>query len=202
MLDKFESFDRFKQRVDEFLGAFLAEKTYCNVYGLLKLVFTSSHGQSSIERGFSINKEHLVENLQEGSLIALRIINDHMFANNLTPININISKEMMTNVKFARQRYMAALGERKKLQIVDLKSRKRKQLAEEIEVISKKKKELISSIEKDDKQSDKLALQAEMGNDFSILHMSTSLKELVKKNREELNVLTKEEEKLKEKCLA
>ena len=88
-----------------------------------------------------------------------------------------------------------------KLQIVDLKSRKRKRLAEEIEVISNKKKELISSIEKDDKRSDKLALQAEMGKDFSILHMSNSLKELVKKNREELNVLTKEEEKLKEKCL-
>ena len=91
--DKFDSFDRFKQRVDEFLGAFLAEKTYCNVYDLLKLVCTLSHGQSSIERGFSINKEHLVENLQEESLIALRIINDHMFANNLTPININISKK-------------------------------------------------------------------------------------------------------------
>ena len=65
-----------------------------------------------------INKEHLVENLQEESLISLRIINDHMFANNLTPININISKEMMTNVKFARQRYMAALGEREKLQLL------------------------------------------------------------------------------------
>ena len=72
-----------------------------------------------------------------------------MFANNLTPININISKEMMTNIKFARQRYIAALGERKKLQIVDLKSRKRKQLAEEIEVMSNKKEELISSIKKD-----------------------------------------------------
>ena len=50
------------------------------------------HGQSSIERGFSINKKHPVENLQEESLIALRIVNDLMLVNNVTPSNIQISK--------------------------------------------------------------------------------------------------------------
>ena len=47
-----------------------------------------------------------------------------------------------------------------------------------------------------------LHFKLKWGKDFSILHMSNSLKEPVKKNKEELNVLTKEEEKLKEKCIA
>ena len=56
----------------------------------------------------SINKEH-VQNVQEESLIALRAVNDCTLANSLTPININITKEMMTNIKFSRQSYKAAL---------------------------------------------------------------------------------------------
>ena len=121
-----------------------------------------------------------------------------MFANNLTPVNINITKEMMTNVKFSRQRYMAVLEERKK--VADVKSCKRKQLTEQIEVITKKKN-LISYIENDIKRSDKFAIQAEVEN-FSVLHMFNSLKELVKQKREELDALNKEEKILKEKCSA
>ena len=56
----------------------------------------------------SINKEH-VQNVQEESLIALRTVNDRRLANSLTPININITKEMMANIKFSRQSYMVAL---------------------------------------------------------------------------------------------
>ena len=58
---------------------------------MVMLVCTLSQGQSSFEREFSINKEHRVEN-QEESLIAVCSINDHMLANNLTPINIKITK--------------------------------------------------------------------------------------------------------------
>lgn len=61
-------------------------------HDILKIIWTLCHGQSSIERGFSINKKHPVENLQEESLIALRIVNDLMLVNNVTPSNIQISK--------------------------------------------------------------------------------------------------------------
>ena len=45
-----------------------------NNHDILKLVCTLSHGQSSAERGFSRNEEHLVQSLQEESLIALRTV--------------------------------------------------------------------------------------------------------------------------------
>ena len=42
------------------------------------LIFCSSHGQSAIERGFSANKEYIVENKAECSLVSLRIVHDHL----------------------------------------------------------------------------------------------------------------------------
>ena len=60
----------------------------------------------------------------------------------------------------------------------------------------------MSAIENDIKPSDKFAMEAQLEKDFSVLHTPSSLKELVKKKRGELNVLNKEEEILKKKCLA
>ena len=68
-----------------------------------------SYGQSSIESGFSISKEHLVEHHQRES-ITLPTVNNHLLANNLTQI-IQIKKELMTNANFSRQHYMAAFEE-------------------------------------------------------------------------------------------
>ena len=96
--EKFEAFDMFQQRVDEFLDSFLSAKRICYVYDILKIIRTLFHGHSSIERGFSINKEQFLENFQEESLIPLRIVNDNMLANNLTPSNIQISQAVLENV--------------------------------------------------------------------------------------------------------
>ena len=75
----------------------------------------------------------------------------------------------MTNDKFSRQRHTAVLKERKKAQLVDVKSHKRNQLPEQIEVITKKK-DLMSAIENDIKPSDKFAMEAQLEKDFSVLH--------------------------------
>ena len=103
--EKFEAFEIFQQRADKFLNSFLSDKTFCQVYDILKIICTFCHGQSSIERRFNINKERLVENLQEESLNAFRIVNDHMLANNAIPSNIQISKTMLENAKASNRRY-------------------------------------------------------------------------------------------------
>ena len=61
--------------------------------------------QSSIERGFSINKQLLVENLKEKSLIALRLIEDHLSSFEESPESIKINREMLQHVKRASSRY-------------------------------------------------------------------------------------------------
>ena len=46
--------------------------SYKKCWKVVKLVFTLSHGQAAVERGFSDNKEVLVENMQELSLVSQR----------------------------------------------------------------------------------------------------------------------------------
>ncbi|KAG0410362.1 hypothetical protein HPB47_012507 [Ixodes persulcatus] len=46
----------------------------------IKIILCLSHGNAAIERGFSVNKECIVETLKEESLIALRVVHDSMLA--------------------------------------------------------------------------------------------------------------------------
>ena len=43
----------------------------------MQLLLLLSHGQASVERGFSVNKEIATSNLMEHNLIAHRVIKDH-----------------------------------------------------------------------------------------------------------------------------
>ena len=72
---EFKSFDFRKDRLDSFLGTYFASQNcYSEVWHVCKLIFVLLHGQSSIERGFSVNKEVLQDNLQEKSLVSQGLI--------------------------------------------------------------------------------------------------------------------------------
>ena len=66
-------------------------------YGMCKLIclIVLSHGESSIERGFTINKEVLQDNLQEKSLVPQRLI--------IEEFEITISLQL--HCKLSSQRY-------------------------------------------------------------------------------------------------
>ena len=75
----------------------------------IKVVFTLSHGQAAVERGFSVNKEFLVENLQQTSFISQRLICDYV-SNFFKPIfEIPLTNEMLKSCRLAHSRYVAAL---------------------------------------------------------------------------------------------
>ena len=73
-----------------------------------------SHGQSAVERSFSLGKSFIVENILEESIKSKELIKDHMWANNITPSTINITKKIQTDYKCARTRYEIYLEQEKK----------------------------------------------------------------------------------------
>ncbi|KAF0704653.1 Uncharacterized protein FWK35_00030452 [Aphis craccivora] len=80
---------------------------------VLKKVLIFSHGNVSVERGLSVNKESLITNLQGESLIAQR----HVWSviNKVGGIsNIVLSKKLILDVKNARHHYEEALKMKKK----------------------------------------------------------------------------------------
>lgn len=70
-------------------------------------------GNATVERGFSVNDSLLVENLQERSLIAQRVVYDSIKAAGGV-LNVEITREMLRSVNGASARYKEALEERRK----------------------------------------------------------------------------------------
>jgi len=48
----------------------------CQAWEVFQIIFTLSHDQATLERGFSINNELMVENMKEESLTASRFVYD------------------------------------------------------------------------------------------------------------------------------
>ena len=76
-------------------------------------LFTLSHGQSQVERGFSINKEIVIENPHSSSLSAQRIVYDYLKASEKNIHEIEITNKMLTSCKSAHLRYLIALEDAK-----------------------------------------------------------------------------------------
>ena len=66
---------------------------------VFKLLLYLSHGQASTERGLSVNSNLLVENMNEDSLIAQRIIHDPMKSLKLEAYEVKVTKNCLDNVK-------------------------------------------------------------------------------------------------------
>ena len=70
-----------------------------------------SHGQASV-RGFSVNSNLLVENMHEDSLVAQRIVHDHMKSLKLEADEVKVTKSCLDSVNSARRRYFDVLKQK------------------------------------------------------------------------------------------
>ena len=105
---------------------------YKNCWNVFMMTFTLSHGQASVERGFSVNKELLVQNLMEESIESQRMVYDHIRSADKPITEIPITNDLIKSCKLAHSRYTAVLEERKKQCKQTDKDLKRKLKGEEI----------------------------------------------------------------------
>ena len=61
-------------RLDEFCWNYRKDAKHARLWEVFRIIFTLSHGQAAVGRGFSLNSELLVENLQEKTLVASRFV--------------------------------------------------------------------------------------------------------------------------------
>ena len=71
-LAEFLSFNMNTARLDECYWNYMKDAKHLKVWEVFRIIFTLLHGQAAVERGFSVNSELLVENLQEKTLGASR----------------------------------------------------------------------------------------------------------------------------------
>ena len=141
------------------------------------------HGQADVESGFNVNKELLVEIMQEVSLISQRQTYDHNKSNSIERCTIKVTKESLVSVKGARTRYGIAFEGKKREKTESARDMKRKQIDGNIADVTAKKRRLLQTIEQLSKDADQLAKEAEEKQDFNLLTKSNSFR-LTGKNKQ------------------
>ncbi len=159
----------------------------------MKRLLVLSHGSSSVEGGFSVNKNIFDDNMELDTLVALRRVYEFVIREGGVT-KVRITKELLTNVRCARMRYEADLkknedGEREEIH--------RKRLAEEGEMceLEAKIRRIGDDITSLKKEADAKAVSAEQKSDLSLLAQSNALRKAAAKKQADLKDV---QEKLKE----
>ena len=85
-----------------------------NLSSVLKIFFVLTHGQASVEHGFSINKSMFENNITEAYVMSHRLIKDYLSSNQLKPKDVKIAQGMVLSVKSARTEVHSFYGWSKK----------------------------------------------------------------------------------------
>jgi len=97
-----------------------------------------SHGQVTLEQGFSINKQVETKNLSKKSVVAKRTICHYVtYVGGIEHVNVT-NKKLILAATAARQKYSAYFNELHVKEADDAKSEKRKALKEELEQLKTK----------------------------------------------------------------
>lgn len=153
------SFNKGSDRLDHFFRDCTRLCQYPALQNVINIVLTLSHGNSDVERGFSVNKEVTVENLYEESLVARRLICQYVVEHD--PADLVPSKNMISYARQAHNAYTAALEKKKEQKLEAEKSSTRKKKSEELTDLLSKKRKLELDIETLRREADKMVEKAE-----------------------------------------
>ena len=150
-----------------------------------------------MERGFSSNKEVMVENLAQHSLVAQRVICDHVRSVGGV-LNVVFSKELLLSVASGRQRYHTTLDKKRIENEATRRSERKRSLLEEISTL-KEKKRLETDFEELKHSADSYADKAESTGRLPLIAQSNGLRRTAREKLEQIPSMEDEiENKLKQ----
>ena len=134
----FQNYSTDDNKLDEFFIGYVEDHARYNKFAeIMKIVFTLSHGQASVERGFSVSKNLLVENLQESSLIAQLRVVDYMDANCYEPYHFPMKKDLIQSVRNSYKKYSQSVAKKRKENVQKEKQKKAQPVSSEISSLEK-----------------------------------------------------------------
>ena len=168
------------------------------MWSVIKKLLILSHGQASVERGFSYNKAIERENLPENSFTALRIVKDSIIVAS-GHLEVPVTPKMIVSVGSARARYMEDLRQKKEEKETAERGLKRQGIVDEIEELKKKRARLEHDKEAMLKSADELCEQAEVNRKMTLVAQANSMRKTAKEKAVSVDKINKElDERLKE----
>ena len=108
----FEKLFQGMERLDTlYYDALGQEKEYLKLWEVVRIFLLLSHGQSTVERSFSVNKDVSKQNISKHNLVTRRIVKDHI--HHVEGLRgVIITKELLNSTQCGRHCYHAYLEER------------------------------------------------------------------------------------------
>ena len=156
------------------------------LWTLVSQLLLLSHGQASVERGFSINKQMERGNLCEETFIAQRLVNDHVKAVGGV-MGVTLTKELLVSCSAARSRYTAFPEKMQHERLSSAESNKRKSNVDEIDVLRSKRSRLESDIKDLTSCADDFAVRAEQDRDFGLVTKSNAMRKSAQEKATQLS---------------
>ena len=177
---EFKDYDPNNDRLDSFLYLHMGQKrSYQSLWKVVADLLILSRGQASVERGFPVNKQLEVENLQEWSFISQRLAQDHVLSVGGVHA-VSISKPLLLSAAGARQKYSLYLDEQKRKKTSEGVKLKRKELVNELDECKKKRRHLEADVDSLVKSADEFAQKAEDTGKLVWITKSNSLRRTAK----------------------
>ncbi|KAL7829112.1 hypothetical protein SRHO_G00327460 [Serrasalmus rhombeus] len=161
---------------------------------LSKKLLLLSHGQASVERGFSVNKEVEAENMQEDTIVTHRLICDYVTMHGGVT-QVPLTKELLASVGAARSKYRLFLDQERIRKEKESQSQKRKLTEQSLEDLKKRKKSLEDVSTCLAREADSLAEEAEgkAGSKMAqLLSKSNALRRAYKEKLAQVKILETE----------
>lgn len=196
-IPSFRDFDVKLHRLDVVFFEHLNDKEeYKELWSVICRLLTLSHGQAVVERGFSINKDTMVANQSENSLIARRSIKDHLsFVNGIE--NFKVTGDLLKSCTQARARYYNAKRDEEKSERIKKNNERKKPLEDEIKGLKNKIKTTQDTVDKMIKEvEDNMDMSEKKEKSFPQLMYKlskwNSFRESCKRKAEEIKVWEKD----------
>ena len=187
-LKMFSSVDGFSRNgfwLYEFYFIRIGVQKYDQLSFVLRLLLTLSHSRAAIERGFSHNSFLLKTNSPE-TVIAKRLIKDHMFSNDLTPHNIDISKSMVKVSKSVHDKYQMHIEDQRQKRISTEVETKAMHLSNEIETLKGKVEQMSEGVDMMDAEFFECVEVTEKKHDNSFVIKGNALKRKRDQTKEDI----------------
>ena len=169
---------------------------YKHVWEVIQNLLIISHGQVSIERVFSANKEVTDVNMQENTLVSLRVIKDYIrYIGGLQ--NVVVTKKLHLLLQAARTKYQIFLDSKQSENEKKTKAENRKNQEVAVDDLRKRSKVTESEIELLVADADAAAETAEHKRSVFYITKSNALRRRAKEKEEEFKLLRKHLDKKK-----
>ena len=168
-LAEFLSFNMITDRLDEFYLNYMKDTKHSKVLEVFRIMFTFLCGQAAVERWFSVNNELLVEYLQEKTLDASCFVYSSVKSDANHFSELFFYPQTATKCLGSKNAHQLYLKEQRKLHAKSDKAKKMKAVEDEICEVKCERKLLNKSIQAMSLETDKLAAEAEVKHNFTLL---------------------------------